>query len=85
MTKNEKEMEVVKNEELVKRTEVENTPFVLVEQDGNKFLTLGNYRITDVDLTDEELKELTKGVNWLFLTTVVGVIAEQVNKLKENN
>ena len=59
MTKNEKEMEVVKNEELVKRTEVENTPFVLVEQDGNKFLTLGNYRITDVDLTDEELKELT--------------------------
>ena len=85
MTEENKTMEVVKNEELVKRTEVEGTPFVLVEQEGMKFLTLGNYRITDVDLTDEELKELTKGVNWLFLTAVVGVIAEQVNKLKENN
>jgi hypothetical protein len=73
---------VSSNEELIKRNEIEGTPFVKVEQDGHKFLTLGNYRITDVDITDEEIKKLTTGQNWLFLTTVIGVIAEQVNKLK---
>jgi hypothetical protein len=70
------------NEELIKRTEIEGTPFVKVEQEGHKFLTLGNYRITDVDITDEEIEKLTKKQDWLFLTTVIGVIAEQVNKLK---
>jgi hypothetical protein len=73
---------VSSNEELIKRTEIKGTPFVKVEQEGQKFLTLGNYRITDVDMTDEEIEKLTKKQDWLFLTTVIGVIAEQVNKLK---
>ena len=73
---------VSSNEELIKRTEIVGTPFVKVDQEGHKFLTLGNYRITDVDITDEDIELLTTGHNWLFLTTVIGVIAEQVNKLK---
>lgn len=79
---NVEEVDSKQSSELVKRTEVEGTPFVKVEHDGLKFLTLGNYRITDVDLTDEEIEKLTSGVNWLFLTTVIGVMAEQVIKLK---
>lgn len=66
-------------EELIKREEIVDTPFIKITNENGVFLTMGSYRLTDV-LNETEILELEmeiKRTNWKFLTAVIGVITNQ--------
>ena len=75
------------NEEIIKRVEIPNTPFVAVRlQNEPFFLTLGKYRISGYEAdTIEQMQLLMENNKWELITTISGIIAEHTfNTLKEN-
>ena len=71
-------MEVVKNtEELVKRTELKDSPFTVVETDGKIFGTIGNYRVTEECESVEQCAEECLEINWNRILQVVMILQEK--------
>lgn len=70
-------------EELVKRTEVSDTPFTIIETEGRVFGTFGQYRITEPSdsyaLVEAELRRIT----WNRIVQIVAIIVAQRNKLDD--
>lgn len=75
--------EVYSKEELIE--EIEGTPFrVAKEADGDGyFLTYGQYKLSGVKGTKEEVIEEAKIVTWSKVMTVVGVMLEQYGQYAE--
>ena len=72
------------NTELLKTTQLENTPFSIVELDNKYFGTIQNYRLTELyDNAQEAEQELTN-FNWNNFTKVVLVLIE-IMKSKDLN
>lgn len=74
-----------KNVQDIEQKEIEGTPFTMVTETstGNKFLTIGQYRVTEQTKNEKELLGLTKGIKWNFLTNVVSVVVETYLNAKE--
>lgn len=61
---------------LVKREDIENTPFTAIKDELGWFLVVGRYRVTEHSESKEELMSRVKGVDWELIGRVVGVIME---------
>lgn len=80
------EKELVK--ELVKRHQIENSPFTIIENENNFFLTCGKYRMTTKNFSNE--KEVYDWIDlnkWELMATFCSIVAEETTKeiLKNNN
>ncbi len=68
-----------KQEELIKRTEIADSPFTVIETEGKVFGTMGQYRLTEQFDSFEEAMEETRLFTW---NRVVQVMMLLVDKLK---
>lgn len=81
-----KTIEVNEKNELIKRTEVEGTPFIIVETEGKCFATLGNYKVSEDYETSIEAELAIKEINWKNLINLMIVIndyCKSLNKLED--
>lgn len=63
--------------ELIKREQIINTPFVFVEHKNEKFIALGNYRVTLKEEVINNVKEAEKFLKkemWNMIPRVIAVI-----------
>jgi hypothetical protein len=72
----------IQNEELVKRHEIEETPFTIVETDGYFFATIGQYRITEPKDTLEECRDEVTKFTWNNITNLIITITEILKNQK---
>ncbi len=77
-----KNAEMQENTELVKKVEMEDTPFTIVELEGRFFGTMGNYRLTEQFDSFEECEEVMKEFSW---NRVIQVMMLLVDKLKDTD
>lgn len=69
--------------ELVKRIDIEETPFQAVKLvDKGWFIALGQYRLTDYKETEEECRLMAKEKHWELLLSVISVIVETADTIK---
>ena len=67
----------------VNYTKIENTPFTMVERDGQFALLTGNVLVTDWDTERKTRnKALIKNMSWAQVTGVVMAIINNQNELK---
>lgn len=71
------------NYELVKRTEIENSPFVIIGTEKGCFGALGEYKVTEDYETKEEVEKDLGDVSWNNITRLVLVLIEKVKKLEQ--
>lgn len=62
-------------DEIVKRREVENTPFVMVSIGDQHFVTMGKYRLTPPQ-TEEECNQWITELSWDKVLSVVHIMVE---------
>lgn len=74
--------EVEKTEELFKRHEVKDTPFTIVELDGEFFAVLGKFRLTEPKESFEDAVEEVTAFTWNRIIQVMMLVNEQ---MKEHN
>jgi len=67
-------------EELIKRTYVIDSPFVIITTDGKSFGTLNKYRITELYDTVEEVNEELGKITWNRLIQVMMIVNETLKK-----
>lgn len=71
------------NQELIKKHQIESTPFLIIEIDQKYFGAIANYRLTQEYETFEECyDELTK-ITWNNITTLIITITEILKKQNE--
>ncbi len=74
-----------KTEELIERIDVDESPFQLIKVDGEIFIGMGQYRLTEVyDVKDKSVEELlkeTEKISWNKLVQVMMILIES-NKEK---
>lgn len=74
-----------KNEELIKRTDVDGTPFtVITTPDGGSFVSLGKYRVSEPFATEKEAIKHVKSKDWNLLLAVIMLMVEDKVKEKVN-
>lgn len=66
------------SEELI--TEVEHTPFIVVETETGHYVTLGKYRMSEAFKTKEEAITDGKAITWFRILQVIGATVENYNK-----
>jgi hypothetical protein len=72
------------NEELIKRKEIESTPFVVVTINGKSFGSMGAYRLTESFDTEEEAENTVTKMTWNSITNVIMCIMDAtLNNLKK--
>jgi len=67
-------------------TQIEGTPFTVVEEGKEYFSIIGNHRITETFLTKEICIEETKKITWDRIVQVIWAVAtkiENINKLNK--
>lgn len=67
----------LENKEIKKVTQVENTPFDIVEIDEKYFVALGKYRLTELLSTETEAKAYIDNKEWNLLLAVISSIVTQ--------
>jgi len=67
------------SEELIKREEVEGTPFIIVTTENGSFGVLGEFRITEVKEI-EVLREELRYVDWNKIVQVVMILINKMQK-----
>nr|QJB21295.1 MAG: hypothetical protein [Microvirus sp.] len=74
------------SQEAFKVHEVENTPFAIIEKDGNFIVVLGKYRLHEVQFkTKEEAEVEAAREDWERIMQVCGIMianSDEVNELK---
>lgn len=68
----------------VKRTDVKETPFTIIEIEGKFFGALANYRITEEYKTFIEVEQELKKITWNRITQVMGILIEILKTNKVN-
>jgi hypothetical protein len=70
-----------KVKELVRRHQVENSPFTIIENNDNFFLTCGRYRMTTKNFNNEkEVLEWIDQNHWELMATFCSLVAEETTK-----
>ena len=72
----------IENQELIKRHEIKDTPFTIVEIDGEFFGAMGQYRLTEKFNTYEEAHNTITANTWNNITNLILTLHEI---LKSNN
>lgn len=65
-----------KNEELIKKTEIKDSPFIIISTENRHFGTLGQYRLTEDYKTLEEAIMKTEKITWNRIIQVISLIHE---------
>lgn len=80
-TKNKKTnlIEEKEGSELIKRTDVKNSPFVIISADGNHFAALGNYRLTELYTSFEECKNDIQKITWNRIIQIITLTNDILN------
>ena len=76
-----------KNELLLEREIIDNTPFTLVKQEGKIFGVMGNHRITEFFKSKKECKTALKKITWNRIVQVIAIMGEQqalINNIKKD-
>lgn len=73
--------EIPKGKELIKRENIENTPFTIITIEKEHFATMGKYRITEPTKNKEELIKEIQTITWNRLIQVISIMMEQDKKL----
>lgn len=71
----------VENEQLVKRTEIKDTPFTIIEVEGMYFGTIGNYKMTETFKTFDEAHDAITANTWNNVTNLF-IVLHQIFKDK---
>ena len=72
--------EMERNEELLTREEIKDSPFQIIGIPGSGFFgCLGQHRITKVQTTKEIVEKELKTINWNRIVQVVLVLIQQMN------
>lgn len=66
-------------DELVKKYDIEDSPFTVVKVDGKVFGTMGQYRITEEMKSVTECKKELKKFSWNRVMQVIMLLNEQLN------
>lgn len=72
-----------KNKELIKREDVDGTPFTIVKTEGQYFIAIGLSRITEKTENKKDLLKLIEEKDWTLLMNAVVAVSQHVNK--QNN
>jgi len=72
------------NSELIKKTDVENSPFQVVTTEQGSFGTMGQYRLTEVFENENEAIEEMKTITWNKIVQVMMVLIDLEHKTKIN-
>lgn len=73
------EMNKQEGTELIKRQDMEGTPFTIVKTEGKCFLTMGKYQISE-QMEEEDIALYLMENEWNIIVTIAGIIAEHVVK-----
>jgi hypothetical protein len=68
------------SKELIKREEIENTPFTIVTVNKESFGAMGEYRITEPRETAEEVREELKEINWNRIVQVMMILTKKITE-----
>jgi hypothetical protein len=71
----------MENTQIIERTEIEKTPFVLVTLEQGNFIALGNYRVSELYATKEEALEYINTITWDNLFNVVISLFEHLKNI----
>lgn len=68
------------SEEIIKAEQIGDTPFLLVKQNGSEkgFVAIGEYKLTETEVSMREAEVLTGGEDWKFMIAVIGAITDQI-------
>lgn len=62
------------NYELITRTDVEDSPFVIIGKDNEYFGVMGKYRITEPEETKEEVLKKLQKITWNRIIQVIMIL-----------
>lgn len=68
------------NEELVKRHDIEETPFTIVEAAGGYWGTMGKYRITEKLESKKAVEDAIMPQTWNNLVRIMVLVTESINQ-----
>lgn len=72
-----------KNTELIQKTEVPDSPFVIVTTEEGSFAALGKYRLTEVYKTKQEAIDHVSRVTWNRIIQVISLVTEILKEAKK--
>lgn len=70
------------NQELIKRTEMANSPFEIITTDEGSFGVMGKWRITETS-TEEIIKLELEQITWNRIVQVIALINEAQKELEK--
>ncbi len=70
-------------EELVKRENIEDSPFQIITQEGYSFGVMGEYRVTDKDNDKSKIKKELKKITWNRIVQVIMILDELKTKINK--
>lgn len=76
-------LEPIETEELIKRSDVLGTPLTIVTTNGESFVTLGIYRVSE-NMTYEEAVKAVEEKDWNILLNCLTAILDAQEKMKAN-
>jgi hypothetical protein len=68
------------NEEIIKKTEVKDSPFNIIEVDGEFFGSMGQYRVTETYDSHQKCKKELEKITWNRLIQVIMILGELKEK-----
>ena len=74
-----------KNEQMVERMQIENSPFTIISVDNKHFGVMGEYRMTEEMNSRGEVEDELRCITWNRIVQVMLVLSEIRNKDKEFN
>ena len=69
------------NTELIKRTDIPNSPFIIVSTEEGHFGALANYKMTPTYGTEKEVLDDLGDVTWNKITNLIIVLIEKTKTL----
>lgn len=72
---------MTQSEELIKRTEVHDSPFTIIGIDGKYFGSMGKYRITESYDTEDEAYGVTEKITWNRIVQVIAIMLDKQEEL----
>lgn len=79
---NVKEADKEASSELIKRVPVKDSPFEVITINGESFIGMGNYRISEFYKTEEAAEESITKLTWNNICIVMNVMIDQFEKRK---
>lgn len=64
------------NQELIKRREIPNTPFIMITTEDKSFLTVGRYRVTPEFEHPYECEEYLESHMWEIIFTLINCVQD---------